>query len=278
MRKFYIENEINERFSLWGNRVYMVEPSGLGVKHDANYIRIGDSFLRNKKMQVSQSEIGGKIEFLEPGANKKFNEFYNFCAAASSLYLIYDPGDGKEYIRDIDILEAGKTEKTGATLPISVKFTCKSLYYLRDNNSFLFEPDESEKRYDYRYDFAYSSNGAYEAAVNNSGHVEAPFDCIINGYCANPAISIVKDNKTLYEVVFPIAIEEGEFIRYSSRDGMLEATLVSGNKETNLMNILDITKDNFFKIPVGNSTIVFSSASTSTNIVTITIYKMYEVV
>ena len=278
MRKFYIENERKERFSLWGNRVFMVEPSGLGIKHDATYIRIGNSFLRNKKMQVAQSEVGGKIEFLEPGANKKFNEFYNFCAAASSLHLIYDPGDGKEYIRDIDIAEAGKTEKTGATLPITVKFKCKSLYYLQDNNSFLFESDSLEKRYDYQYDFAYSDYGTYEATINNNGHVDAPFDCIINGYCAEPSISIIKDDETLYEVVFPVAIEEGEYIRYSSRDGMLEATLVSGNKETNLMNVLDITKDNFFKIPVGNNTIVFSSAGTSTNIVTITIYKMYEVV
>ena len=278
MRKFYIENEIRERFSLWGNRVYMVEPSGLGIKHDATYIRIGNSFLRNKKMQVAQSEIGGKIEFLEPNANKKFVEFYNFCAAASSLHLIYDPGDGKEYIRDIDIFEAQKSEKTGATLPISVKFKCKSLYYLRDNNSFLFESDSAEKRYDYRYDYTYSDYGTYEAAINNTGHVEAPFDCIINGYCVNPSIHISKDDETLYEVVFPVAVEEGEFIRYSTRDGMLEATLVSGSKETNMMNLLDIEKDNFFKIPIGNSKIVFSSSGASENIVTMTIYKMYEVV
>ena len=278
MRKFYIENEFRERFSLWGDRVYMVDPSGLGIKHDATYIRIGDSFLRNKKMQIAQSEVGGKIEFVDPGANKKFNKFYNFCAAASALYLIYDPGDGKEYIRDIDIAEASKTERTGATLPISVKFNCKSLYYLRDNNSFKFEPDTIEKRYDYRYDYAYSDHGTYEAMIDNSGHVEAPFECIINGYCVDPTISIVKDNKTIHEVVFPIAVELGEYIRYSSRDGELEATLVSGSSETNLMNVLDIEKDNFFKIPVGKSNIVFSSANSSTNIVTITIYKMFEVV
>ena len=278
MRKFYIENEKNERFPLWRNRVYMVEPSGLGIKHDATYIRIGDSFLRNQKMQVAQAEISGKIEFIEPGANARFNEFYSFCAAASSLHLVYDPGDGKEYIRDIDISEAGKTEKTGATLPITVKFKCKSLYYLRDNNSFLFEPDESEKRYDYRYDFAYSDHGTYETNVFNDGHVEAPFDCIINGYCSNPTISIMKDDQTVYKVEFPIALEVGEFIRYSSRDGMLEATLVSEGKETNLMNILNIENDNFFKIPVGRSKIVFSSASTSTNVVTVTVYKMFEVV
>ncbi len=278
MRKFYIENEINERFSLWGNKVYMIDPSGLGIKHDATYIRIGNAFLRNKKMQVEQSEVGGKIEFMEPGANEKFNEFYNFCAAASSLYLVYDPGNGKEYIRDIDIAEVEKTERTGGTLPISVKFSCKSLYYLRNNNRFVFESDSSEKRYDYRYDFAYSDYGTYEAAINNNGHVEAPFDCIINGYCVNPAIYILKDGKTLYEVVFPVAVEEGEYIRYSSRDGMLEATLVSKDKETNLMNTLDIEKDNFFKIPIGDSKIVFSSESASTNIITVTIYKMYEVV
>ena len=277
MRKFYIENEKNERFSLWGNRVYMINPSGLGIKHDASYIRIGNSFLRNKT-NVAQSKIGGKIEFLDPGANKRFNEFYNFCAAADSLHLVYDPGDGTEYIRDIDFTEAKKTEKTGATLPISVTFICKSLYYLRNNNRFIFEPTENEKRCDYRYDFTYGDYGTYETVINNNGHVEAPFECIIYGYCVNPSIRIIKDNATLYEVVFPVAVEEGEFIRYSSRDGMLEATLVAGTKETNLMHLLDISKDNFFKIPIGNSKIMFDSTSESTNIITATIYKMYEVV
>ena len=277
MRKFYVENEINERFSLWGNRVYMVEPEGLGIKHDASYIRIGNSFLRNK-MHVSQSEISGLIEFVDPGANKRFNEFYNFCAAASELYLVYDPGDGTEYIRDIDIAEVGKTERTGGTLPISINFTCKSLYYLRDNNRFTFEPIENEKRYDYTYDYTYGDYGTYQATFQNNGHVDAPFECSIYGYCVNPTIKIIKGNETLYEVIFPVIVNEGEFIRYSSRDGMLEATLVSGSVETNLMNILDITKDNFFKFPIGTSNIVFDSESESTNIITVTIYKMYEVV
>lgn len=278
MHKFYIENETNQRFSLCGNRVFFIEPTGLGIKHDATYIRIGDSFLRNKKMQVAQSEVGGKIEFIDPGASEKFKEFYDFCAASSELKIIYDPGDGKEYIRDIDITAAEKTERTGGTLPISVKFTCKTLYYSRNNNNFVFDSDGTEKRYDYQYDYAYNDSGSYEKIVENDGHVEAPFDCYIYGYTANPSIHILKDNETLYEVEFPVAVEKDEYIRYSSRDGMLEATLVSGNKETNLMNLLDIEKDNFFKIPIGKSKIVFSSSSLSTNIVTLTIYKMYEVV
>lgn len=277
MRKFYIENEMNERFPLWGNRVYMVDPSGLGIKHDASYIRIGNSFLRNKR-NISQSNIGGKIEFLDPGANKRFQEFYNFIAAASFLYLVYDPGDGTEYIRDIDIAEIGKSERTGGTLPISVSFTCKSLYYLRNNNRFVFEPSEGEKRYDYSYDYSYGDYGTYEAQFVNNGHVPAPFECTIYGYSVNPSIYIIKDDEILYEVNFPVAVLEGDFIRYSTRDGMLEATLVSGGKETNLMPLLDITKDNFFKIPVGSSKILFTSESESTNAITATIFKMFEVV
>lgn len=277
MRKFYVENERNERFSLWGNRVYMVDPGGLGVKHEAEYIRIGNSFLRNK-MNVAQSKITGKIEFMQPGANKKFTEFYNFCAAASSLHLIYDPGDGVEYVRDIDIAEVDKTEKTGGTLPISIGFNCKSLYYLKNNNRFIFEKAENEKRYDYQYDYTYRDNGTYEAIINNNGHVAAPFDCTIYGYVANPSIRVIKDKETIYEVVFPVIVEAGEYIRYSSRDGHLEATLVSGSKETNIMYTLDIMKDNFFKIPVGNSTLVFSSSAESTNVITATVYKMFEVV
>lgn len=277
MRKFHIENEKNERFTLSGNRVYMISPSGLGVKHDASYIRIGNSFLRNKQ-NVAQGKIGGKIEFMDPGANKKFREFYNFCAAAESLYLVYDAGDGVEYIRDIDISEAGKTGKTGGTLPISVNFTCKSLYYQRNNSRFVFEAASNEKRYDYSYDYAYGDYGTYERYIENTGHAEAPFDCTIYGYCVNPSIRIVKDDATLYEAEFPVVVNEGEYIRYSSRDGQLEATLVSSSGETNLMPILDISKDNFFKIPIGNSKIVFDSESESTNIITATIYKMYEVV
>ena len=277
MRKFHVENEKNERFTLWGNRVYMVDPSGLGVKHEASYIRIGNSFLRNKR-HIAQSKISGKIEFMDPGANKKFREFYDFCAAASSLYLVYDPGNGTEYIRDIDIEEVGKTERTGGTLPISVNFTCKSLYYLRNNNRFVFEPITNEKRYDYSYDYTYGDYGTYEAYFDNDGHVEAPFDCTIYGYCVNPSIRIMNGDVVLYEVSFPGVVEEGEYIRYSSRDGMLEATLVSSDTETNLMPQLDILKDNFFKIPIGNVKIAFASTSESTNIITATIYKMYEVV
>lgn len=277
MRKFYIQNEKNQRFSLWGNRVYMVEPSGLGIKRNANYIQIGNSFLRNK-MNISQSKVGGTIEFLSPYANKKFNEFYDFCAASEALYLVYDPGDGNEYIREIDILEVDKTERTGATLPIGVSFACKSLYYQQDNNRFAFEPVEYEKRYDFTYDYLYGEYGKYSMDINNNGHAEAPFECNIYGYCVNPAISIVKNRKTILDVIFPVAVQEGEYIRYSSRDGMLEASLVSANGEINLMNQLDISKDNFFKIPVGESKIVFSSASADKNIITLTIYKMYEVI
>lgn len=277
MRKFYIINEINERFSLWGNRVYMVEPSGLGVKFDASYIRVGCSFLQNSK-RTAQSNIGGKIEFIDPGANKRFREFYDFCAAAESLRLIYDPGDGTEYFRDIDIIEVGKTERTGATLPISVSFACKSPYYLATNNRFTFEAIDDEKRYDYRYDFKYGDYGTYRANIDNDGHNAAPFECVINGYCVNPKIQLNKNGVLLYEAEFPITVGQGEYIRYSSRDGALEATLVSGDKETNLMNVLDISKANFFKIPVGNSEIVMTSNSESTNVITITIFKMFEVV
>ena len=277
MRKFYIENEKSARFSLWGDRVYMIDPSGLGITHEVSYIRIGNSFKRNK-MHVKQSEIGGKIEFIDPGASERFKEFYDFCSAASELHLIYDPGNGTEYIRDIDIIEVGKTERTGATLPITVSFACKTLYYLRNNNRFVVESSTIDKRYDYRYDYQYGDYGTYERTIDNNGHVEAPFECSIYGYCVNPAIRVVKDDETLYEVVFPVTVESGSHIRYSSRDGMLEATLVSGAKEINLMHSLDIAKDNFFKLPLGISKISFSSASESSNTITATIYKMFEVV
>ena len=277
MRKFYLENENNERFSLWGNRVYMVDPSGLGIKHETSYIRIGNSFLRNKK-HISQSKIGGKIEFIDPGANKKFNEFYDFCSAASALYLVYDPGDGTEYIRDIDITDVEKTERTGGTLPITVNFACKSLFYLRNNNRFTFEVAANEKAYDYTYDFVYGDYGSYTAQFLNNGHVEAPLECTIHGYCVNPMIQITRDKKVLYEVLFPVIVNEGEYIKYSSRDGMLEATLHSGSTVTNLMPLLDIQKDNFFKIPLGSSMISFKMDNESKNFIDVTIYKMYEVV
>ena len=276
MRKFYIENELNERFDLQSSSVFFMDPGGLGVDNTLNYIQIGDSFINDYKA-VNQSNISGKIEFIDPGAYKNARSFFNWCARAKKLYLVYDAGDGVEYMRDIDIASFDKSERNGGTLPIGAKFNCKSLYYLKNNSRFLIEPVEEEMRFDFTFDKRFSDFGSYELNFNNDGHTEAPFDCLIYGYVSNPIIQVYQDDLLISEVIFPVTLEKDEYIHFCTRDGMLEVTKY-GEKIENLMPLLDIEKENFFKIPIGASKIKFISDFATTNTIIMNVFKMYKIV
>ena len=62
MRRFYLENEYGQRWSLNSLKTgFLTDPEGLGYELDAGYAMIGDSFLRTymkaKQSQVSRPRI-----------------------------------------------------------------------------------------------------------------------------------------------------------------------------------------------------------------------------
>uniref|UniRef100_UPI002A839425 hypothetical protein n=1 Tax=Hungatella effluvii TaxID=1096246 RepID=UPI002A839425 len=99
------------------------------------------------------------------------------------------------------------------------------------------------------------------------------------GYCENPVVLVEQGDKELYRVCFPTILQQGEKILYSSVDGNLYCLRVdqAGN-ETNFADSLDINNTNFFKLPVGDSQIEFTSDTGATNRTVLTIYRFYRAV
>ena len=196
----------------------------------------------------------------------KFTQYVN---AAQDLKLRYQTDSG-EYCRDVDLVTFGKSEidENGA-LQCKTVFTCRSLYYSNVIDRFVVQRITGEYRFDARC----------RMTISNDGHVPAPFTLDLYGYLENPTIFTVQNGVEVARAVFPVTVELGEHIEYSSVDGDLYCRLISANGSVqNIVPQLDIANDNFFKLPVGDSQFNITGNTQVVSRTIMTIYKYYRVV
>lgn len=278
IRQFYLENEYGQRWNL--NRPasgLLISPDGLGYSMDASYAAIGHSFIRNylkeKQQSISGTLIFGKTPY------KACSSFITYVNTAESLRLIYKT-DAGEYYRDVDLVEFGKTERTEAkVLECPVKFNCRSLFYSNQVDRFVVSRSEGELRWDFTWPARFNDYGFRRVMIENTGHVPAGFELEIYGYCENPSVIVTQGGKELSRVQFPTILQTGEKILYSSVDGNLYCYRVDEEgMEENFSDSLDINNTNFFKLPVGDSQIEFTSDTGASNRTVMTIYRFYRAV
>lgn len=283
MRKFYLENEYVQRYALHQpGKVFFGNVSGLGASSNARYIPVGDVFLRDY-MKPAQQPVVGTFYFLR-GQNQyeSLQELVDFVYSAKNLKLIYVPDTGKniEYARDIDITSIAKGEiDVDKVLRVPVEFKCKSLYYNTRQTTFVVETSEEERVYNYQYPTRYNDHVRKTMDFNNNGHVEAPIEAEIYGFSRNPKIEIVQNGVIIKRVEFPVQVNAGEKLLYSSKDDDLYAYIEDSNgNQTNVFGLLDLKNDNFFKLPIGQCEIRVSSSVGVINKIVMRTYKTYKVV
>lgn len=279
IRQFYLENEYGVRWGLNNTSTGLfLEPKGLGYSLNVSYTAIGSSFVRNY-LKDKQQEVSGTVVFGTEAPYKACNKFIAFNNAAKKLKLIYKTDVG-EYYRDVDLVEFGKSEITQArVLECEVSFQCKSLFYSNQTDRFVVSRSEGEMRWDYRWPARFNDYGSRKISISNNGHVPAAFEIEIYGYCENPAVIVEQGGVELYRVQFPTILQAAEKILYSSIDGNLYCIRVGveGN-EDNFSDSLDINNSNFFKLPLGDSQIKFTSDTGASNKTVLTIYRFYRAV
>ena len=92
-------------------------------------------------------------------------------------------------------------------------------------------------------------------------------------------MTVNQNGKELYRVKFPTILQRDEKILYSSVDGNLYCIRVDENgNQTNFADALDINNSNFFKLPVGDSQIEFTSDTGASNRTVLEVYKFYRMV
>lgn len=278
MRKFYLENEYGQRWNL--NRPetgLLVNPDGLGYDMDTGYSMIGDSFLRTY-MKSKQSQVSGTLVFGTQVPYKAFKSFADWINRAGRLKLIYAPMSA-EYYRDVDTVKIDKTEIEKGVLQCKVQFKCRSLFYSDRTNRFVIDRVDGEFRFNFRWPVRFNDYGTRGINFNNLGHVPAPFELELYGYVEYPKITVKLGSKEQASIRFDTILQVGEKLIYSSLDGASYCFRVNAEgQEENFISHLDIMQTNFFKLPVGESTVEFTSDTGATNKTIMTIYQFYRTV
>lgn len=278
MRKFYLENEYGQRWNL--NRPdtgLLVNPDGLGYEMDAGYSMMGDSFLRTY-MQAKQSQVSGSLVFGTQSPYTAFRAFADWTNRAGRLRLIYAPSTA-EYYRDVDAVKLDKSEIGKGVLQCRVQFMCRSLFYSDRTNRFAIDRVDGEFRFDFRWPVRFNDYGTRGIRFNNAGHVPAPFEMEIYGYVEYPKVTVKLGNVEQASIRFDTILQVGEKLEYSSLGGASYCHRIDAEgRRENFISHLDIMQTNFFKLPVGESTVEFTSDTGATNKTTMTIYQFYRTV
>lgn len=280
MRKFYLENEYNQRYDLQNlqETSFLTSPSGLGLQNSNKYIKIGESFIPDS-IQTKQSSFKAKLIFLDPEAYTKFRAFVDYICRSKDLKLIYSVDNINEYKRNVNVSVIDKGERRGATLEISIQFDFKSLYYTNISQNYNLESSDNEFRYPFRWDVMFNDNFSNQIAiVENTGHTEASFKVKIYGYAKNPTIKVYQNDALIHQTRFNIEIDAGETLEFSTLDGDVYTYYSTDTGTTNAFNYMDIQYDNFFKLPIGTSKVVFSEESGLLGGVLFNVYQYYKAV
>lgn len=279
IRNFYFENEKGQQIDcqdIEGN-LFLYNVTGLGFSKNIDYVRVGTTFIKNKE-ELEQGIIEGELEFYNTTYDE-YTTFVNFILQAESLKLIYVPKNTHKvkYYRDIDVATIIKSDEDDYNiLPIPITLNCNSLWYEEQNFVYTVEEIEDELRWDFEWNSRFTDYENRSVLFENNGHTEAPFLLEIGGYVLNPKITVYNDNGLINELDIYTTIEEGQKLVYCTRDNECKILkILSDGTEINLFNDLDLNNEsNFFKLPIGYSTIKLSAENEILNS-KLTIYKEY---
>lgn len=281
MSEFYLENESGTRISLQSDDTcYYSNYTNLGYEVDSSYIRIADVFVRDY-LNPKQTKMSVNLLFFQPSVYEKIQMVGNFIVTAEVLYVIYKPNlaTGVEYRRQVEAESYLKTTDKSGYIVYTLSLNPLSLFYMSESTKFKIDNGDEGKQYDFIWDATYNDYTNRSIIIGEKNHVEVAFEVEIYGYTENPAIDIIQNNTSINKLTFPIIVDDGEKIKYSSLDNNLEVTLIDeSGEETNLFNIFSLEDDVFFKIPKSGGTIKFTSDTDVMNTIILTVYYYYKVV
>lgn len=272
--KFYIMNEKSVRWSLNNlDSGIFTEPSGFGIEYSSKYLKVGDTWVSNS-IDLKQPTPSGRMVFTK-NPYEAFQAFMNFLNRASQLVLIYQPaGLETEYFAEIDVvsIQKGGFNINGKQFEVPVKFICKSLFHTSEKFEYQIQKAEREIRWDFTWETKFNDASVVYFVFNNDGHVEAPFILSFIGYCLNPEMTVVHNGAEIHKVKFNLEMQKNDRLTLSSFDDDLYIEVNGVNR----MDCLDITNENFFKLPKGTSEVYFGSEAGRMNDITMSLEKYYK--
>ena len=279
MIKFALRNEYNQEYSLSTSKAtYMPSPEGLGYSMEGDYTRLGFGWVSGG-LSDTQPEMSGDVYFQSNDPFKSFSDLTKFIRTASKLKFVYQNTQG-EYLRDVDVTQIEHSGMAGAhTVKCTLTMTARSLWYLNSTTNYTISSiADDAMRYPYKFPATFRGSVNGEIDITNDGSVEAPFTASFTGPLVNPTLELYQNETRVAKMAIVGEADEGESIELSTVDGDLYCYRKTAAENINLTGKLDIENDNFFKIPIGTSTMRLTSDGDITKPVVLTVRKLYRAV
>lgn len=280
---YYLKNENGEILEIndGKNSVFNLT-SDLGYSKALSYVKVGDAFIKSSD-EPEQRKIEGQIVFIKDAISneenyKKYEKFIRTSKLITFVNKRYSSSGIVEFLIDTDFAVLGRQIKNGHYVYSSLTLYCTTNWYSENNMVYTIE-ESAGKAFGFPIDFVnmkFSKNTENSKIIENTGYTDAPIYVLINGPILQPKIEIIQNDKVLNCLQIPVELEEFEAIEYSTRDNDLFLNKINvDGTEISLFDLLDQNNvNNFFKLPVGTSTLKIS-AETNIKYAKIIVYRQY---
>ena len=288
IRQLFLQNAAGDRVGLNGQQgIYASDLSGFGMDLAPNFADLSCGFFSITHDKVEpQAALGMTVTFTS-NAYQQYLSFANWLAAAGTITLIYNPTGVREYWRDICLSSIQKGELNAVGwLPVPCTFSCLTPWYLPTPTDMALEADTSEsiRRYPYSYTselrYGSDSHAALSCKIPGSGHIPGAMRLTYSGAISDPELRLMDDTtgKLIGRCKIYADLSETDTLIYCTRYDQSYAKVISATgEERDLLDVLDLTMDPFFHIPV-NHPCTFSIESTAdlSGIAELQVYHYYR--
>lgn len=260
IRKLWFQNAAGARWSLNGEQgVYATNLSGFGLTLSANYADLSRGFFVPVSTSEPQATIPFTLNFTK-NPYSVYQKMVDWLAAAGTITIVYNPTGGQEYCRDVTVnfIQKGELNEVG-WLEVPSSFLCNTPWYLPTPTSLTLETggtDES-KRYDYVYTdelrYGNDSSAALSGTIAGAGHIPGSLELTFYGAITNPKIRLVGNvsGKTYGICSVSVVLNPSDQLVFSTRyENAYVKRVAAGGIETDLLDVLDLSTEPFFHIPV----------------------------
>lgn len=291
MREFGLRNELGQSFALNNvNTGFMQNPTGLGYTMEYAYAKMGP-YWKEMYKRDTQANITGEIVFGTSSPYEAQVSFLQFVRSSKAVTL-WKKTEAGTYYKDVEIVGYDITEiGSGNLLTCPITMIAKSLWYVSSaERAAIISSADDEFRFPVTWPARFNDYSDGYLNVNNDGSCESSFEVEFYGSIDNPTIALEVNGIEMAKVEITGSATSSQRIFYSSIDGELccflgTAAAITEYRQTgkttgltNLVTAFDITNENFFKIPVGNSKLHITADSTIENPIMVNIYKYYRAV
>lgn len=254
VRSFKICNEYGEEFDLMDieKGCIFAEPQGLGISFNLGFYKIGTAYIENTK-ELVQSSITGKLYFK---GYKEYQNLREYLKKSTDLKLIYKIPINKqydEYYKEIVIQDITKTELSESGMLISDIIMKGKSNWKKEEVAIKLNKLINNKRIKWNFKW----NAKFGAERNkylymNTSNLDASFLIEISGEVIAPVIEIKDEyDNIINKVKYSGTVASDEKLIYSTVDNNLCFKKVSGEREENLFQTLDLNGLNFNKMKPG---------------------------